>query len=133
MGVSDANAVYGPNARFTHKPISFYNHLTIVSQTGLEIFEHTPGYNFEIVGFEVYAESVVATISFNLLIEAVSVITPVLTPVALAGTAAVMLATGVEYGSATDVIYVQYTSNGTGETGPTNFQIWIRRRAADVT
>lgn len=133
MGVSDANAVYGPNARFTHKPISFYLETIAVSQTGLELFQHTPGYHFEIVGFEVYAVAVTAAASVSLLIGATVAITPVLVPVAGAGTAAVMKTDGSEYGDDDDIIYVQGTTDGSGDITGANFQIWIRRRAQSIS
>ena len=133
MGVSDANAVFGPNARFTHKPISVYVETVAVSQTDLELFQHTPGYNFEIIGFEVYAVSVTAAVTLNLLIGATSVITPVLTPVAGAGTAAVMKTDGSEYGDDDDIIYIQCTTDGSGDVTAANMQIWIRRRAQDAS
>lgn len=133
MGVSDANAVYGDNARFTHKPISFYVETVAVSQTDLELFEHTPGYAFQIIGFEVYAVSVTAAVSLNLLIGSTTVLTTPLVPVAAAGTAGVIVATGVEYGDDDDKIHVQVTTDGSGDVTAANIQIWIRRRAQDVS
>ena len=133
MGVADSNAVHGPNARFTHKPIGFYIETVAVSQTGLEMFQHTPGYNFEIVGFEVYAVSVTAAVSLNLLIGSNTVLTTPLVPVAGAGTAGVLLATGVEYGDDDDIVYVQCTTDGSGDVTAANVQIWIRRRAQDAS
>lgn len=133
MGVSDANAVYGPNARFTHKALAFYLETIAVSQTDLELFEHTPGYHFEIVGFEVYAVSVTAISTFNLLIQTTSVLSAVLTPVAAAGTKATIKSDGSEYGGVTDKVYIQGTTDGSGDTTAAQFHIWLRRRAASIS
>lgn len=133
MGVSDANAVYGSNARFTHKPISFYLETIAVSQTALEVYEHVPGYHFEIVGFEVYAVSVTATVTFDLKIGTTSVLSAVLTPVAATAAKATIKTDGSEYGDADDVITIQGTTNGTGDATAAQFQIWIRRRAASIS
>lgn len=133
MGVSDANAVYGDNARFTHQTIGRHITTVAVSQTGLEQFQHTPGFNFEIIRFSVYAVSVTAAVSLNLLIGATTVLTTPLVPVAGAEADGVLLDTGVEYGSATDIIYVQATTDGSGDVTDADVTIWLRRRAADIT
>ncbi|MCK5651200.1 MAG: hypothetical protein KAJ42_07480 [Gemmatimonadetes bacterium] len=133
MGVSDANAVYGDNARFTHKPISVYVETVAVSQTALELFQHTPGYAFQIVGFTVYAVSVTAVVSLNLLIGSTSVITAVLVPVAAAEAAATIKSDGSEYGADDDIVYIQTTTDGAGDVTGANINIWIRRRAQDVS
>jgi len=133
MGATDANAVVGENARYTHKPMSIYKHLTLQSQTDTEIWQHTPGYNFEIIGFEVYCVADANVTTFNLLITATSVLTAVLDPVAGAAAAGVMKTDGSQYGTAIEIVYIQYTSGVAGVVGEATFQVWIRRRAADVT
>ena len=133
MGVSDANAVYGPNARFTHAPISFYIETVAVSQTGLEQFQFTPGFHFELVRFSVYAVAVTAAVSLSVLIGATVAIDPVLTPVAGAGVDAVIKSDGSEYGDDDDIIYVQCTTDGSGDVTMASCNLWIRRRAASVS
>ena len=133
MGVGDNNAVYGPDARFTHKPVSFYVHAVANSQADVEQFEFTPPYNFEIVGFEVYAGSVTATASLDLKIATVSCLSAALTPVAAASAKATINSDGTEYGDADDAVTVHATTNGSGAIGTMNGQIWIRRKAADVS
>jgi len=133
MGVADNNAVYGDNARFTHNTLSIYQHITLISQTALELWTHTPGYAFQIIALEVYCMSLAGTSSFDLHIGAVSALSAVLTPVALIHTAAAINTDGTEYGDDDDIISILYTSDGSGVVNASTFQLTLRRRAQDIS
>lgn len=98
-----------------------------VSQTALEVDEMIPGFNFEITKVEVYATSVTATASVNVLIGTTTVLTGAVTPTSanvVAGTLATAKAD--RRGSSTESIIVQYTTNGTGVIVNGKARIWIR-------
>jgi hypothetical protein len=131
MGVSDNNAVFGPDAVFTRQNLSFFVPAVAVSQAGLELWTHDPGYPFQILAFEVYCTAVVATAALDLLIESTDAMTQ-LTPVANIHTAGVINSDGTEYGDDDEEIKVTTTTNGSGEITAANIQVTIRRRAQTV-
>jgi hypothetical protein len=98
-----------------------------ISQTDLEVDEITPGFNFEIVKVEVYATSVTATASVNVLIGSTTALASVITPTTanvVAGTLATSKA--ARRGSSTESIIVQYTTNGSGVIVNGKARVWIR-------
>lgn len=133
MGVADSNAVYGPDAIFTRQNLSFYIAAIANSQAAVEQWSHTPGYSFQILGFEVYCTGVTANCSIDLLIGTTSVLTAALVPVADIHTPATIKSDGSEYGDDDDIIYVKATTDGTGDLTAANFQLTFRRRAQSIS
>lgn len=101
--------------------------VSAVGQTDLKEGGIKPGFAFEVERVEVYAKTVAATISVDVKIGTTSVLSAAITPVADTPTAG-SLASAVASirGSATDTIFLHYTSNGTGAVTKCTVYVWIR-------
>lgn len=101
--------------------------LSAVSQTGKKVDGVTPGFAFEIVRVEANALTVTATITADVKIGATSALASAVTPVAETPTAATLATTdAARRGSATDTIFLHYTSDGTGAVTNAKVRVWIR-------
>jgi hypothetical protein len=88
---------------------------TAVSQTALLAGAWTPGYRFQVRKVTNFATGVTATISTDVQIGGVSVLTGAITPVAGAETAGTLSSTlSALRGSSTSQLQVKYTTNGSG-------------------
>lgn len=125
MAVKDINVK--KDANFARECVRLQIGTTAVSQTAKVPDSVTPGYAFEIVAVEVNALTVTATISVDVLIGATSALASVVTPVAATPTAGSLSTTlASKRGSATDILKVAYTSNGTGAATNAIATVWIR-------
>lgn len=89
--------------------------LTAVGQTALLVGAWTPGFRFQIDKVSVMATAVTATITVDVQIGGVSVLTGQITPVAGTETAGTLTATlATLRGKSTDQLQVKYTTNGSG-------------------
>jgi hypothetical protein len=132
MGVADNNAVYGSNAIFTRQNLSFHVPAVANAQTALELWSHTPGFAFQILGLEVYCTAVTAICTIAGKIKTTVFMSP-LTPVAAIHTEATILTTGVEYGDDDEVIYIYVTTDAGGDLTAASFQLTYRRRAQSIS
>lgn len=102
-----------PDAHLADKVYQAVRDTVAASQTDLKIGVHRPGYRFRVVGVEVFCSALTGTVSVDVKIGTVSVLTAVITPSAaarVAGTLAAALASLV--GSATEDINVEVTTAG---------------------
>lgn len=101
--------------------------ITATSQAAVKALSMVPGYKFELVGVEVWATAITATISVDVKINGVSVLTGAITPVAGSRTAGVLVANRLNRrGSAAQALDVEYTTNGTG--AGTNLRVLLTYR-----
>ncbi len=127
--MQDANAVDGNAARFTHQARCHSRSLPI-SQADVKVFTFTPGYNFEIVGFKVYTDAIVATVT-TILKKGTTAVTAAVTPVADTEVDGPILQVGNQYGDADDTLNVHMTSDGSGTLTDATVTVLFRRRAHD--
>lgn len=115
------------NATLARKPIRLILGTSAVSQTAKIPDSVIPGFAFQICKVEVWALTVTATITVDVLIGAVSVLTGAVTPVAATvtqGTLSSALAT--VRGTAAEAINLAYTSNGSGAATNAIVTVWLR-------
>ena len=130
MSVTDANAVEGSEARFTHQARSHTRVAIAVSQADVKVFSFTPGYNFEIVGFSVFTDDATATVT-TILKKGTTAVTAAVTPVDATEVKGAILQVGNQYGDADDTINVHVTTDGSGELDYVTWTVLFRRRARD--
>lgn len=125
MSVTDLKMAKGAfSAKHT---LSFPISTTAVSQTALLAGARTPGAKFQITGVSVFATAVTATITVDVQIGGVSVLTGQITPVAGTEVIGTLVATQATLrGSASSQIQVKYTSNGTGAGTNLTVQVQVR-------
>lgn len=100
---------------------------TATSQTGLEVDSFTPGFPFEIEAVEAYCTAITATASVDCLIGSTSALASAITPVAGTATAGTLSTTRANRrGSATDVVNIQYTTDGSGALTKGKVRVTIR-------
>lgn len=88
-----------------------------------------PGFNFYVERVEVFAKTVTATISVDVLIGTVSVLASAITPVADTPTAGTLAtAAASRRGTSTDELRLRYTTNGTGAATDLRVRVWLRPR-----
>jgi len=121
------NRKVDPNADFAKESMTLLLGTTATGQTAKRVDAYTPGFAFKVVKVEVYALTVTATISVDVQIGSTSVLSSAVTPVADTPTAGTLSSTTASLiGSATSVISLKYTSNGTGAATACYARIWIR-------
>lgn len=125
MAVTDLKMAVGAStARQNHAfPIT-----TAVSQTAALAGAWTPGHKFQVTKVSVFATSVTATITVDVQIGGVSVLTGQITPVAgseVAGTLVTTLAS-LRGATTSSQIQVKYTSNASGAA--TNLVVRVQVR-----
>lgn len=101
---------------------------TAVSQAAVLFGAHTPGVRYQVTKVTVFATAVTATISVDVQIGGVSVLTGLVTPVAgteVAGTLVATQAT-LRASSATSQLQVKLTTNGSGAA--TNLVVHVQLR-----
>ena len=115
-----------PNGKATVKTI----HVPFTSATGQTdkvVRRIKPGYRFEVVEVQVDVDTVTATISANAKIGSTSVLASAITPVAATPTNGTMATSrSARRGSATSVLSLMYTSNGSGAVTNGAFLVTIR-------
>jgi hypothetical protein len=88
---------------------------TVVSLTDAKVGAYKPGFAFQVVGVQVFARTVTATISVQVKIGTVSVLTGAVTPVAATLTEGTLSGTLANVrGSKSDTIFVELTTNASG-------------------
>lgn len=127
MAVKDTNI--SKTSAVAKKVIKLSIGTTAISQTAKRTDAITPGFAFEVVGVEFYALTVTATITGDVQIGTTSVLTGAVTPVADTPTAGVLSTTQASRrGTATDVLSLKYTSNGSGAATNGHAYVTIRPR-----
>lgn len=125
MGITDNKVMQSANV--AKHAINFGVPTTAVSQTALLVGAWTPGFKFQVAKVSVFATAITATITVDVQIGGVSVLTGQITPVAgseVAGTLVTTLAS--LRGSATGQIQVKYTSGAAGAATNLNVKVQIR-------
>lgn len=116
-----------PQGNVVKECLSFALGTTATGQTAKRTDAMTVGYPFKIVRVEAYALTVTATISVDVQIGSTSVLASAITPVADTPTAGTLSATPANLiGSATGVLGLKYTSNGTGAATNGFVNVWVR-------
>lgn len=124
MSVTDAKM--HPKAKTNLKPV-VVPITTAINQTDTKALGLIPGFKFEVERVEVWASAVTATISVDVKIGTVSVLTGVITPVAGAATLGTLVSVrDTKRGSATSQLNVEYTTNGTGAATNLRVTVWLR-------
>jgi len=131
MSVTDANVVEGSDGRLSHKPIFCHRASVGNAQADVEQHAHNPGYNYEVVGVEVYATGVTAAASVDVKVGGTSVLSSAITPVAGSEVKGTVLTTGEQFGAADDDITIHATTDGGGDITNLDARVWYRRRARD--
>lgn len=129
MGVQDANIVDGPEGKVAHRPIPFALDSVGSGETDTVVITHTPGYRFEIVGFEVFAQAVTATASLTVKRGSDVALSASVTPVAGSEVKGTVKASGEQYGDSDDAVSVEVTTDGTGALTGLQGRVLIRKRA----
>lgn len=113
MSVTDSKM--NKNALSVTHAHSFPLQTIATSQTAALIGQWTPGKRFQVTACSVFATGVTATLTVDVQIDGVSILTGQITPVAGSEVAGTLLS-GVKSlrGSATSKLQVKYTTNGTG-------------------
>lgn len=125
MAVKDRNI--SPSAFVARDCILLTAPATATSQTGLEVDEMVPGFDFQVVRVEIHATAVTAIISADVKIGTTSVLSSAVTPVANAATEGTLSSTLANIrGSSTDAIRLHYTSDGSGAATALKARVWIR-------
>lgn len=121
-----------PDAKVVLVPINVPLTTSTTASAVLQ-YSATPGYRFRVERVDIFATAVTATITVDVQIGAVSVLTTALTPVAntvVSATAAnsgmVASVTTRTATADTDAINVRYTTNGTGAATKLIATVWIR-------
>lgn len=113
MAITDVKMAQ--SAKSVLRELTFPIATTAVSQTALLAGAWTPGHKFQVTKVTVMATGVTATISTDVQIGGVSVLTGAITPVAGTETAGTLVSTLASLrGSATGQVQVKYTSNASG-------------------
>lgn len=116
-----------PNGKVVLKCVDLHIGTTATSQTALLTDAATPGFPFKVVAVEAMSTAVTATISVDVQIGSTSVLNAAITPVANTPTAGVLSPTTANLiGSATGILKLKYTSNGTGAATNMRVRVWIR-------
>lgn len=94
-----------PDARLADRIWQAVRDTIVASQTDLKIGIHRPGYRFRVVGVEVFCSALTGTVSVQVKIGTVSVLTAAITPTAGARVAGTLSATQANRigGSAEDI------------------------------
>ena len=125
MAVKDINVQ--KNANFSKKPLRFALGTSATSQTALLKDAIIPGFAFEIVKVEVFALTIVAVLTVDVQIGAVSALSAPIAPVANTVTAAVVSTTlANRRGTAAEAINLKYTSDGSGASTGCQVTVWVR-------
>lgn len=115
------------NANTAREQIDF-SIITAVSQAGVLFGANTPGYRFQVVKVAAFAVTVTATITVDVQIGGVSVLTGPITPVAgteVAGTLTSTLA-NLRPSGTNNQLQVKLTTNGSGAATNLTVFVWIR-------
>lgn len=116
-----------PNGNAVKECIALALGTTATGQTAKRVDAMTIGYPFKIVRVEAYALTVTATITVDVQLGTTSVLASAITPVADTPTAGTLSATTANLiGSATSVLNLKYTSNGSGAATNCFVNVWIR-------
>lgn len=125
MAITDVKMAQSANS--AKHSLNYTIPTTAVSQTALLAGAKTPGFKFQVTKVSVFATAVTATITVDVQIGGVSVLTGAITPVAGSEVAGTLTSTLASLrGSATGQVQVKYTSNGTGAA--TNLQVYVQVR-----
>lgn len=116
-----------PRAFVTRAPIRS-RITTAVSLTNAVVDRLQPGYRFEVVGVEVYSRTVTAAITVDVRINATSVLTAQVTPVAGSVVQGTLVPTrsGRRSNLVTDTLDITLTTNASGAAVDLNVTVWIR-------
>jgi len=125
MSITDSKISRG--GKTSWKCIALHLGTTATGQTAKKPDGVVPGFAFQVMRVEVNALTVTATISVDVTIGTVSVLTGAITPVAATPTAGTLSTTLTNLrGDATEAINVTYTTNGSGAATNAIVRVWIR-------
>lgn len=125
MGVRDRNI--STLAAVGQKLVDMQLGTSSTSQTGALAYAVTPGFPFRVTKVTVFAVGVTATITVDVQIGGVSVLSAVVTPTAGTEVAGTLTTTNAnQTGGSTDQLQLKYTSNGTGAATGLTANVWIK-------